>query len=156
MPTPDYEARLQELGIELPNPPAPVANYLPCVLTGNLLFVGGVVCTWNDEVEYTGKLGADLSIEEGYDAARYCGLNHLAIIRKALGTLNRVERMVKVIGYVASAPGFVDQPAVINGESDLLVSVFGDHGRHTRLALGISEIGLHAPVETEVIVEVRR
>lgn len=146
------EKRLKELGLELPEVPKPVANYLPCVRVGNVLYLGGTVGIYNGVLKHQGKVGAEVSLAEAYESARLCCLNHLATIKAELGDLDRVERIVKVVGYVASAPGFVDQPAVINGQSDLLVELYGERGRHTRLALGISEIGLHAPVETEMTV----
>src|SRR5262245_24810413 len=152
----EIEKKLAELGIELPNPPQPVANYVGWVQVGDLLFIGGVSNRWNGELKYQGKVGSDLTIEQAYDAARLCGLNHLALIKAALGDLDRVERIVKLVVYVNSAPGFNQQPKVANGESDLLVEVFGDRGRHARLALGVAELNVDIPVETEITVQVRR
>jgi enamine deaminase RidA (YjgF/YER057c/UK114 family) len=152
----EIERKLAELGIELPNPPQPVANYVGWVQVGDLLFIGGVSNRWNGELKYQGKVGSDLTIEQAYDAARLCGLNHLALIKAALGDLDRVERIVKLVVYVNSAPGFNQQPKVANGESDLLVELFGDRGRHARLALGVAELNVDIPVETEITVQVRR
>lgn len=129
----DPEARLAELGIELPVPPSPVANYVNGVQTGNLIFLAGKGPMGPDGVEVRGKLGADLTIEEGYAAARTTAINQLAVLKAMLGDLSRVVRVVKVLGMVNSHPDFVDQPAVINGFSDLIVEVFGDRGRHARV-----------------------
>ena len=126
----DPEARLAELGIELPEPPSPVANYVNGVQTGNLIFLAGKGPRRPDGSEVHGKLGADLTIEEGYEAARLTAINQLAVLRAVLGDLSRVVRVVKVLGMVNSSPDFVDQPAVVNGFSDLIVEVFGDRGRH--------------------------
>ncbi len=149
------EKKLKEMGLELPEVPTPVANYLPCVRVGNVLYVGGTVGIYNGVLKHRGKVGAEVTLEQAYESAKLCGLNHLAAIKAEIGDLDKVERIIKVVGYVASAPGFVAQPAVINGESDLLVELYGERGRHTRLALGIAEIGLHAPVETEMTLLVR-
>jgi len=152
----EIEKKLAEMGLELPNPPQPVANYVGWVQVGELLFIGGVSNRWNGVLKYQGKVGSDLTIEQAYDAARLCGLNHLALIKAALGDLDRVERIVKLVVYVNSAPGFNQQPKVANGESDLLVELFGDRGRHARLALGVAELNVDIPVETEITVQVRR
>ncbi len=152
----EIERRLAEMGLELPNPPQPVANYVGAVQVGDLLFIGGVSNRWNGVLKYQGKVGSDLTIDEAYDAARLCALNHLAAIKAALGDLDRVERIVKVVAHVNSAPGFNKQPLVANGESDLLVELYGDRGKHTRLALGAAELNDDIPVETEIIVQVRR
>ncbi len=152
----EIERKLAEMGLELPNAPQPVANYVGWVQVGDLLFVGGVSNRWNGVLEYQGKLGRELTIEQGYDAARMCALNHLAVIKAPLGDLDRVERVVKVVAHVNSAPGFNKQPLVANGESDLLVQLYGERGRHTRLALGAAELYQDIPVETELVVQVRR
>jgi enamine deaminase RidA (YjgF/YER057c/UK114 family) len=153
---PSYEARLKALGIELPAPPKPVATYIPAVLAGELLFLSGVLPMQGGKLAAQGKLGADLTIEQGYEAARIALLNALAVIHQELGTLDRVKRIVRLVGHVASATGFVQQPAVINGASDLLVRVFDDAGRHARVAVGAAELPLNAPVELELIVHVER
>jgi enamine deaminase RidA (YjgF/YER057c/UK114 family) len=149
------EARLKELGIELPNPPTPAANYIGYVRVGNILYIGGNIGRFDGVIKYRGKVGAAVSLEQAYEAARNCGLNHLATMKSALGDLDNVERIVKVIGWVNVAPGFTDMPKVINGESDLLVAVFGERGRHTRAAVGVASLSQDAPVETEVTVQVR-
>ena len=151
----EIERKLAEMGLELPDPPKPVANYVGTVQVGDLLFVGGVSNRWNGVLKYQGKVGRDLTVEQAYDAARMCALNHLAIIKAALGDLDRVERIVKVVVHVNSAPGFNQQPKVANGESDLLVQLYGERGRHTRLALGAAELNEDIPVETEIIVQTR-
>ncbi len=149
-----YEAKLVELGITLPPPPKPVATYIPAVLTGQLLFLSGVVPFRDGKLVLEGKLGKDLTVEQGYEAARIALLNALAIVRSELGSLDRVAKVVRLIGYVASAEGFTQQPAVINGASDLLVRIFGEAGRHARAAVGAAGLPLDAPVELELIVEV--
>ena len=152
----EIEKRLAELGLELPAPPKPVANYVGAVQVGDLLFIGGVTCRIEGQLKFRGKVGREVSQEQAYEAARWCCLNHLAIIKAHLGDLDRVERIVKVVVHVNSAPGFNQQPAVANGQSDLLVQLWGDRGRHTRLALGAAELFDDIPVETEIIVQVRR
>ena len=136
----EIENKLKALGIELPKPPTPAANYIGYVRVGNLLFIGGNIGRIDGVIKYRGKVGAEISVEQAYDAARNCALNHLAIMKSALGDLDKVERIVKVLGYVNVAPGFVDMPKVVNGESDLLVQVFGEKGRHTRAAVGVASL----------------
>jgi len=150
-----YDAKLKELRIELPAPPKPVATYIPAVLAGELLFLSGVLPMQGGKLAAEGKLGTDLTIEQGYEAARIALLNALAVIYQELGTLDRVKRIVRLVGHVASATGFVQQPAVVNGASDLLVRVFDDAGRHARVAVGAAELPLNAPVELELIVHVK-
>jgi enamine deaminase RidA (YjgF/YER057c/UK114 family) len=150
----DAEARLKKLGIELPSPTAPVANYMNAVRTGNLLFLSGKGPTRADGTMITGKVGSDLTIEEGYEAARLTGINQLAALKAELGDLNRVKRVVKVLGMVNCDPSFTKQPAVINGFSDLMVEVFGDRGRHARSAVGMGSLPSDIAVEVEMIVEV--
>ncbi|MHA7871984.1 MAG: RidA family protein [Hyphococcus sp.] len=151
----DPEARLEELNITLPTPPTPVANYVNGVRTGNLIFLAGKGPKRADGTEITGKLGADLSIEEGYEGARLTAINQLAVLKEMLGDLDKVTRVVKVLGMVNSDPSFVDQPAVINGFSDLIVDVFGERGRHARAAVGMASLPRGQAVEIEMIVEVR-
>ncbi len=151
----EIENRLKALGIELPKPPTPAANYIGCVRVGNLLFIGGNIGRINGVIKYRGKVGAEVTLEQAYDAARNCALNHLATMKAALGDLDKVERIVKVISYVNAAPGFIEMPKVANGESDLLIEVFGEHGRHTRAAIGVSSLSQNAPVENEVTVQVK-
>ena len=149
-----YENRLQELGLALPVPPKPVATYIPAVRTGNLLFLSGVLPSRDGQLVMTGKLGQTLSIEQGIEAARIAVLNALAIVKAEAGSLDRVKRIVKMVGHIASASGFTDQPQVLNGASDLLVEIFGDAGRHARVAVGAAELPRQAPVEIELIVEI--
>ena len=148
------EARLKELGITLPQPGTPVANYIPAVRVGNLLFLAGHGPLRDGQATARGKLGKDLSVEDGYKVAREVGLNLLASARAALGSLDKVKRLVKVLGMVASAEGFNDQPKVINGFSDLMVEIFGENGRHARSAVGMAELPMGIPVEIEMILEV--
>ena len=152
--TTSFEAQVTALGLVLPAPPKPVATYIPVVQTGNLLFLSGMIPLRDGTLTVAGKLGKDISVEQGYEAAKICVLNALAVIRQHLGTLDRVKQIVKLVGYVASAEGFVQQPAVINGASDLLVKIFGDAGRHARVAVGAAALPLNAPVEIELIVQV--
>jgi enamine deaminase RidA (YjgF/YER057c/UK114 family) len=151
----EIEKKLKELGFEVPTPPTPVANYIASVQVGNILFVGGNTGTVNGKRKYTGKVGDAVTVEQAYEMAQFCALNHLAFIKVALGDLDRVERIVKVTGYVNVAPGFKDMPKVINGESDLYVKLWGDRGRHARAAVGVASLGGDAPVETEMIVQVK-
>ena len=149
------EARLAELGIALPDTPAPVANYVPGVRTGNLLYLSGIgPAERADGTSLVGKVGRDLSQEEGYEAARLTGLNIISRMKGEVGDLDKVKRVVKMLGMVNSDPAFNQQPAVINGCSDLLVEVFGDKGRHARSAVGLASLPNDIPVEIEVIVEV--
>lgn len=151
----EIEKKLKELGFEVPTPPTPVANYIASVQVGNILFVGGNTGTVNGKRKYTGKVGDVVTVEQAYEMAQFCALNHLAFIKVALGDLDRVERIVKVTGYVNVAPGFKDMPKVINGESDLYVKLWGERGRHARAAIGVASLGGDAPVETEMIVQVK-
>lgn len=148
------DARLKELGITLPEPAKPIANYIPSVRVGNLLFLAGHGPLRDGKATARGKLGKELSVEEGYKVARDVGLNLLASARAALGSLDKVKRVVKVLGMVASAEGFTDQPKVLNGFSDLMVEVFGENGRHARSAVGMAELPMGIPVEIEMILEV--
>ena len=149
----EIERKLAELGLELPNPPQPVANYVGAVQVGDLLFIGGVSNRWNGVLKYRGKVGGTISLEEAYDAARMCCLNHLAVIKATLGDLDRVERIVKVVVHVNSAPGFNKQPLVANGQSDLLVQLYGERGRHARSAVGMQSLPRGITVEIEMIVQ---
>jgi enamine deaminase RidA (YjgF/YER057c/UK114 family) len=149
-----YDARLSELSITLPPAPKPVATYIPAVRVGELLFLSGTGPFKDGAIVYSGKLGKDLTVEQGYEAARLTLLNALAIVRQELGTLDRVTRIVRLTGHVASAEGFTQQPAVLNGASDLLVQIFGEAGRHARLALGAAELPLNMAIELELILQV--
>ena len=133
------DARLRQLGIELPEPAAPVANYVPFAVSGNLVFIAGQICQWNGERRFVGKLGAGITIADGQQAARLCALNILAHLRAACsGDLDRVRRCVRLGGFVNCTPEFTDMPQVVNGASDLMVEVFADKGRHARAAVGVS------------------
>jgi enamine deaminase RidA (YjgF/YER057c/UK114 family) len=147
------EARLKELGIELPVPATPAGLYAPCVRSGGSLFVSGQLPTKDGQIP-KGYVGKDVTIDEAAGHARQCAINGLAIVRGELGSLDHVKRVVRVAGYVASAPGFTDHPAVVNGASQLLIDVFGDAGRHARIAIGVAELPRGAPVEVEFLFEV--
>ena len=148
------EARLKALGIELPAAPKPVANYVPAVRSGNLVFLAGQGPLVEGKPAMTGKVGGEVSEEAAYRAARMTILNSLAALRAEIGSLDRVRRIVKLTAWVNSAPGFSRQPAVVNGASDLLVEIFGDAGRHARTAVAANELPFNIPVEIEMIVEV--
>jgi enamine deaminase RidA (YjgF/YER057c/UK114 family) len=148
------EERLVELGVELPPAPSPVASYLPVKVVGGLAWVAGQVPMRDGAVTVSGKVGADVTTEEANAGARRCAVQALAALRAALGTLDRVTGVVKLDVFVASAPGFTDQPTVANGASDLLVEVFGDPGRHARAAVGVPELPLGAAVEVALLVQV--
>ena len=148
------EQRLQSLGIELPNPPSPIAAYVPCRQTGSLVYVSGQGPAQNGQLAKAGKIGADLTPEEGYQAARACGLNIIAQLKRFLGDLDRVKAVVQVVGYVACTNEFSGQPQVINGTSELMAEVFGEAGKHTRYALGANALPGNIPVEVGAIVEV--
>jgi enamine deaminase RidA (YjgF/YER057c/UK114 family) len=148
------EARLKALGIQLPAAPKPIASYVPAVRAGNLVFLAGQGPVVDGKPTVTGKVGAELTEAEGYKAARATILTSLAVLRAEIGSLDRVRRIVKLVGWVNSAPGFTRQPWVVNGASDLLVEIFGDAGRHARSSVGANELPLNIPVEIELIVEV--
>lgn len=151
--TVDPESTLAALGITLPTPSAPVANYVKCVRTGNLLFLAGAG-PMKDGQYITGKLGADLSIEQGYQAARLTAINQLSVLKSELGDLRKVKRVVKVLGMVQCTPDFTGHPEVVNGFSDLMVEVFGDRGKHARSAVGMIALPRGMAVEVELVVEV--
>lgn len=151
---PDLQERLNELGIQLPKLPKPVAAYLPGKVTGNLMYASGQTPTVDGQLVFTGRLGAELSVEEGKQAARLACLNCLAELNHVLGSLDRVRQIIKVNGYVRSAEGFGAQPLVVNGASELLIEVFGETGRHARTAIGVPELPFGAPVEIELIAEI--
>ena len=147
---------LKTLGIELPTPSTPGANYVPFVRTGDLIFLTGQLSQWNGERRFIGKLGREYGIEEGQQAARLCALNLLAHLRAALdGDLDRVVRCVRIAGFVNSTPDFVGQSQVINGASDLFVQVLGEAGRHARMAVGVSALPYDVAVEVEAVFAVR-
>lgn len=150
-----HDARLAALKIELPNPAAPAANYVPTVIAGNLLFVAGQITIFNGELRYLGKLGAGIDVETGRQAARLCGLNIISQARAALGgSLDRVKRCVKVGGFVNCTPDFIEHPQVVNGASDLMVEVFGDAGKHARFAVGAVSLPRGVSVEVDAIFEI--
>ncbi|MQA83066.1 MAG: RidA family protein [Streptosporangiales bacterium] len=148
------EARLNEMGLSLPAVPTPAAAYVPTVRTGPYVYVSGQVPVVEGKLPATGKVGAEVDPEQAKDLARTCALNALAAIKAEMGDLAAVKRVVKVLGFVASAPDFTGQPGVINGASELLIDVFGDAGKHARSAVGMAALPLDAPVEVEMIVEV--
>lgn len=148
------EQRLAASRIELPEPSVPVANFVPTVRTGNLLFVSGQICSQGSKVTHLGRVGADCTIEEGYAAARLCAVNILAHVRKALGSLDKVTRVVQLHGFVNALPDFSQHPAVINGASDLIVDIFGDAGKHARFAVGVSSLPFNAAVEVAATFEI--
>ena len=148
-----FEQRVSSLGLSLPSPPQPVATYVPSVRIDDLLFISGVVPSRDGQIVFQGKVGRDLSREEGYEAAKVSLLNALANVRQAAGSLDQVKRIVKMTGYVASHEGFREQPYVLNGASDLLVAIFGEAGRHARAAVGVAELPLGVPVEIELTVQ---
>ncbi len=148
------EDKLKELGIEIPEVSPPVANYVNAVTTGNLVFLAGKGPKKPDGTFIKGKLGADLSIEEGQEAARICAINQLAALKAEIGDLNRVKRIVKVVGMVNATPDFENHPQVINGFSNLMVEVFGDRGKHARAAVGMGSLPFNIAVEIDMVVEV--
>jgi len=149
------DERLKELQIELPRPSTPGANYVPFARHGSLVFLTGQLSQWNGERRYVGKLGREFGVEQGQQAARLCGLNLIAHLQTAAGgDLDRVRRTLRLAGYVNSMPDFVGQSQVMNGASDLFVEVFGEAGRHTRMAVGVSALPYDVAVEVEGVVEV--
>lgn len=150
----DVEAKLKQLGIKLPTPAKPVANYVGAVRTGNLIFLAGAGPRKEDGTYLSGRLGQDTSIEQGYQAARLVGISQLAALKAEVGDLNKVKRIVKVLGMVNSTATFTEQPKVVNGFSDLMVEVFGDRGKHARSAVGMAALPMNIPVEVEMVVEV--
>ena len=150
----EIEAKLKEMGIELPAAVTPVANYVPAVRTGNLVFLSGHGPNKEDGSLITGKIGSDLTTEQGYQAARRVAIGLLGSLKVVIGDLDKVERVVKLLGLVNCTPEFADQPKVINGASDFLVDVFGDRGKHARSAVGTNALPLNIAVEIEMIVEV--
>ncbi|MCL4441728.1 MAG: RidA family protein [Firmicutes bacterium] len=150
-----FEDKLKEKGIDLPPVARPVAAYVPAVLVDKYVYTSGQIPFVEGELKYKGRVGGDLSDKEGYAAARICALNCLSAVRSVAGSLDNIERIVKVTGFVNSAQGFSGQPGVINGASELLGQVFGEAGRHARSAVGVSELPLNAAVEVEMVVKLR-
>jgi len=149
-----FDKKLDELGIELPVPAAPIANYVPFVRSGRLLFVSGQICLADGALVAAGKLGAQVTVEQGQIAARACAVNLLAQVKAALGDLDKVVRVVRLGGFINSAPDFLDGPKVMNGASDLMVAVFGERGRHARTTVGVAALPADAAVEVEGTFEV--
>ncbi len=149
------EHRLKELGIALPTPPAPVASYVPYVVSGNLVYVSGQVTLADGGLKYVGTVGQDLSLEDGKEAAKLCAINVIAQVKAACGgDLERVRRIVKVTVFVNAVPGFAQHPEVANGASDLFVAVFGDAGRHARAAVGAGSLPRNVACEVEAVIEI--
>ncbi len=149
------ERKLADMGFELPPPSPPVANYVGAVVAGDLVFVSGHGPVRHGQLAYRGKLGRDLTTAQGYEAARLVMLNCLASLKAAIGDLDRVQRIVKLLGMVNGVPEFSEQPQVINGASDLLVAIYGDRGKHARSAVGMGSLPANIPVEIEMIVQIR-
>ncbi|HDQ00213.1 MAG TPA: RidA family protein [bacterium] len=149
------ETRLQSLGYPLPEPAKPVAAYIPALQVDNFVYTSGQIPVEHGEIKFKGKVGSELTKEQAYEAARLCTLNALAAIKSVIGDLDRIEQIVKVVGFVASAPGFIAQPAVVNGASELLQKIFDEKGLHTRSAVGVAELPLGVPVEIEMIVKIK-
>ena len=149
-----FESKLSELKLSLPDAPKPVAAYIPAKQTGNLVFTAGQLPMVNGELISKGLLGQDVEIDEANKAARICTLNALAAIKGVIGDLDRIKQIVRVVGYVASVPTFTQQPAVVNGASELLLEIFGENGKHARSAVGMAVLPLNASVEIELTVEV--
>ncbi|MCB0746772.1 MAG: RidA family protein [Ignavibacteriae bacterium] len=148
------EEKLKELGILIPEAPKPLASYIPAIKVGNLVFTAGQITLLNGELKFKGKVGKDLTLEEGKEAAKLCIINCLSVIKAEIGSLGKIKRIVKVTAFVNSADGFTDQPKVANGASDLLVALFGEQGKHVRSAVGVNGLPIDASVEIEMIVEV--
>ncbi|HEY7064475.1 MAG TPA: RidA family protein [Chloroflexota bacterium] len=151
----EIENKLRALGYEVPEPPTPVGTYVGYVRAGNILYVGGNTGRVNGVRKYEGKVGDTVTVEQAYEMARNVGLNHLAVIKAALGDLDRVDHIIKLLSYVNVAPGFTDMAKVTNGESDLLVQLWGERGQHTRASIGVYSLGGNAPVEIEMTLQVR-
>src|SRR5690606_33044260 len=148
------EQKIAELGLELPEVVKPLAAYVPTVRTGNLVYTSGQVPVVKGEVQFTGKVGAEVSVEDGQAAARTCALNALAALKAEVGDLSKIKRIVKAVVFAASAPDFTGQPQVANGASELLGEIFGEAGKHARSAVGVAALPLNVPVEVELIAEV--
>jgi len=150
-----YEEKLKELGIVLPEAPKPLAAYVPAVMAGDFVYSSGQIPLAAGELKFKGKVGSDLTEEQGYEAAKLCAVNCLSAVKGVIGSLDKIAQIVKLTGFVNSAPGFSSQPKVINGASELLGQVFGDAGKHARAAVGVSELPINAAVEVEIIVKLK-
>lgn len=151
----EVESRLASLGLHLPTVAKPIASYIPGTRTGNLVFCSGQLNFRDGKLTATGKVGRELTLEQGQEAAKVAALNCLAIVKDQVGDLDKVVKVVRLVGHVAVAPGFTDVSKVVNGASDVIVQVLGDKGKHTRLALGAAELPMGAPIEVELIAEVK-
>ena len=151
----NIDKRLAELGIELPSPPSPAGNYVPCVQVDKLLYLSGAICLVDGEMTHTGKIGESRDILYGQKAARVCALNLLAMAKSYLGDLEKVSRVVQLNGFVNGVPGFTESPAVINGASDLMVELMGERGRHTRAAVAVTGLPKDTTVEIQAVFEVK-
>lgn len=151
----EIEEKLKDKGIEIPKPPEPVAEYVPAKKAGNLIFCSGQDPLKNGEFVYKGRLGESLEVNEGYEAARICAINCLAEVKTVVDSLDEIEEIVKVRGFVNSAPDFSKQPEVVDGASELLVEIFGEDGEHARSALGTSVLPRNIPIELEIIVKIK-
>lgn len=152
-----YEAKLKEMGVEIPAPPKPAAAYIPGYLTKEgYVYVSGQLPVVNGELKYKGKVGSEVSEEDAYQAARLCAINALGVVKDLIGSLDKVERIVKVGGFVNCNSDYTNQPKIINGASEFLLEVFGEAGKHTRFAVGANGLPLGATVEVEMIVEVKK
>jgi len=149
------EEKLRELGYTLPEPPTPKGVYVTALEVDEMVYTSGSSCFEGGKLKYQGKVGAELTVEQGYDAARITMLNLLSVLKQHIGDLDRIEQVVKLTGYVASAPGFAKQPAVVNGASELLGEVLGDRGKHARSAVGVNELPMGCPVEIDMIVKLK-
>ena len=151
----NIENKIKELGLQLPEPPKPLAAYIPAKQVGNLVFTAGQLPMVNGEIILKGLLGQDVEIDPAYNAAKICTLNALSAIKGVIGDLDKIKQVVRVVGYVASVPTFIQQPAVVNGASELLLEIFGENGKHARSAVGMAVLPLNASVEIELTVEVK-
>lgn len=151
-----YEAKVKELGLSIPDVAKPVAVYVPAVCSGDYVYTAGQIPLVKGEVKYVGKLGRELKVEDGYEAAKICALNCLAAVRSVTGSLDNIERVVKVVGFVNSSETFTEQPKVVNGASELIGAIFGKAGEHARSAVGVGQLPLGAAVEVELIVKLKK
>jgi enamine deaminase RidA (YjgF/YER057c/UK114 family) len=149
------EARLKELGVSLPTPPLPVASYVPCTISGNIVFVSGQIPIADGAIKYVGKLGVDVPLETGQAAAQLCAINVLAQLKSAIGDLDRVVKCLKLGVFINAAPDYTQHPEVANGASDLIAAVFGDAGKHARAAVGVGSLPRGVAVEVEAIFEIK-
>ena len=150
-----YEARIQELGLEIPAAPAPGGNYVPTKKIGNLVYTAGAICVQNGAMTHVGQVGGERTIEEGYEGAKVCALNLLSAIKAEIGSLDNIEEFVSVSGYVNGVSGFPDSPAVVNGTSDLLLEIFGDAGKHVRAAVSVAGLPKNSTVEVQCVVAIK-